>query len=100
MPAGWQSMKYSAISDCGSDEHSVSSPSTASGPESSTVTHGALVLVDVELLDRARGHARDLDLASGDQAERVVHLELVGVRVVGAGDGRDAAGAGGKERQR
>ena len=42
LPAGWQSMKYSAISDCGSDEHSVSSPSTASGPESSTVTMARL----------------------------------------------------------
>ncbi len=37
-PFGSQSMKYSAISDCGSDEHSVSVPSVDSGPESWTVT--------------------------------------------------------------
>ena len=36
-PAGWQLMKYSAISDCGSDEHVVLSPRTDRGPESSTV---------------------------------------------------------------
>ena len=41
-PAGWQSRKYSAIRDCGSELHSVSSPSTASGPDSSIVTSARL----------------------------------------------------------
>ena len=31
-------MKYSAISDCGSEEHLVSLPSVPNSPESSTVT--------------------------------------------------------------
>ena len=42
-PSGSQSMKYSAISDCGSLEQVVSSPSTASGPLSSTVTTARLL---------------------------------------------------------
>ena len=42
-------MKYSAISDCGSDEHSVSAPSCDSGPESSTVTTARFSVVDVEV---------------------------------------------------
>ena len=37
-PAGSQEMKYSAISDWGSEEHLVSVPSVPSSPESSTVT--------------------------------------------------------------
>ena len=37
-PFGWQSMKYSAISDCGSEEQLVSLPSIAERPVSSTVT--------------------------------------------------------------
>ena len=37
-PAGSQEMKYSAISDCGSDEQRVSSPRVPSSPVSSTVT--------------------------------------------------------------
>ena len=37
-PAGSQEMKYSAISDCGSEVHFESSPSVPSSPVSSTVT--------------------------------------------------------------
>jgi hypothetical protein len=36
-PFGVQSMKYSAIRDCGSEAQRVSFPSTDSGPESETV---------------------------------------------------------------
>ena len=41
-PAGSQEMKYSAISDCGSDEQRVSLPSVPSSPVSSTVTTARL----------------------------------------------------------
>ncbi len=41
-PFGVQSMKYSAISDCGSVEQIVSSPSTATGPDSSALSTARL----------------------------------------------------------
>ena len=91
-PFGWQSMKYSAISDCGSDEHSLSAPSCDSGPRTSTVTTARFWLVDVEVGDRARGDPGDPHLGALDEPERVVELDRVGVAVVvGAGARDDAA---------
>ena len=42
-PFGVQSMKYSAISDCGSLRQTVSWPRTATGPLSSTLTTARLL---------------------------------------------------------
>ena len=63
----------------------MSSPSCASGPAELDLDHRALLGVDVELGDRARVDAGDPHLRALDDAEGVVQLDLVGVRVVGAG---------------
>ena len=96
-PFGVQSMKYSAISDCGSVEQIVSSPSTATGPAELDLERPRACS---ELMSSSvtvpGGDARDLDLGAVDQAEGVVELDVIGVRVVAA----RARGEAGDRRRR
>ena len=90
-------MKYSAISDCGSEEQRVSLPSVAELAGELDRDDRALGGVDVEVGDLARVDARDPHVRARDETERVVHLDLVRVRVVGAGGRREHGDRGGDQ---
>ena len=90
-------MKYSAISDCGSSEQMVSSPSCESGPDRVDLGDRPLLGVDEEVLDDALVDAGDLDLGAVDDPEGVVHFDEVGVGVVAARRRREAGAAEGQD---
>ena len=69
-PGGSQSMKYSAISDCGSDEQVVSVAERAELAGELDRDHGALVRVDVEVGDRAGVDAGDADVRARRRSRR------------------------------
>ena len=98
-PAGSQEMKYSAISDCGSEEQRVSLPSTPSAPESSTVTIARLAASTSRSVTSPALTPAIRTSEPVDEPERVVHLDLVGVRVVGPGRGREHGDRGGDQRE-
>ncbi len=98
-PAGSQEMKYSAISDCGSEEQRVSSPRVPSSPVSSTVTIARLAALMSRSVTSPGVDAGDPHVGPGHEAEGVVHLDLVGVRVVGAGGRREPGDRGGDQRE-
>ena len=88
--------KYSAISDCGSEEQLASAFSSGNSGPTSKVISAVFSAVMSRLGDGARLDAGDPQLRALDQAEGVEELGLVGLVVVGAG-GRDDHRAGGEQ---
>ena len=93
---GWQSRKYSPISDCGrlSQIASVRSEPKPSLVTSMSTSASCVSRVEAQLADRPRAHARDLEVGAGDQAERVVELDGERVPAAAAAGRADGERAG------